>query len=352
MNKKPMIIAVAAAAVLAAGGAYLYLNEEPEQTLSCSGNIDIVNVNTSFRVAGRLSSLAKDEGDLVQAGELLGELDAEPYQLALQRAESDCREAETAVEAAKAQKQAADATLDLHRAGYRSEEIAQAQAELEAQQVIEHNAATEYARQKKLLAQHAVSQQAFDAAERVWLSQQKIVASYTAKLTELQAGFRPEELRQAEAQDAQAAAGVTQAEAKLETARTAVAQAQLNLADTKLTAPAEAMVMTRAVEPGTMLAAGNTVLTLSLRHPVRVRAYIDEPDLGRIHLNQRVTVVTDDGKRYQGTIGFISPQAEFTPKTVETAEIRTTLVYRFRVVVDEPCEGLNQGMPVRVLIAE
>ena len=99
-----------------------------------------------------------------------------------------------------------------------------------------------------------------------------------------------------------------------------------------------------------MLQAGMTVLTVSLKEPVWVRAYIHEPDLGRIHPGLAVEVFTDSrpAKPYKGKIGYISPRAEFTPRNVETTELRTSLVYRFRVVVEDAVEGLRQGMPVTV----
>jgi HlyD family secretion protein len=109
-------------------------------------------------------------------------------------------------------------------------------------------------------------------------------------------------------------------------------------------------VLTRAVEPGAIVAAGNPVYTLSLESPVWVRTYIDEPDLGNVHPGMKAVVVTDSGGRYEGHVGFISPEAEFTPKSVQTTDLRTALVYRLRVVVDAPDTGLRRGMPVTVRI--
>jgi HlyD family secretion protein len=107
-------------------------------------------------------------------------------------------------------------------------------------------------------------------------------------------------------------------------------------------------VLTRVREPGAIVAAGEPIVNLSLSSPVWVRAYIEEPDLGRIQAGMKATVSTDAGRRYNGQIGFISPVAEFTPKAVETKSLRTSLVYRIRVIVDTPDDGLKQGMPVTV----
>ena len=119
-----------------------------------------------------------------------------------------------------------------------------------------------------------------------------------------------------------------------------------------LTAPSDGVILTRAQEAGAILQAGSAVFTLSLVNPVWVRAYVHEPDLGCIHPGMKVEIRTDShrDKLYTGQIGYISPRAEFTPKTVETTELRTALVYRLRIVVANSDEGLRQGMPVTITI--
>ena len=120
-----------------------------------------------------------------------------------------------------------------------------------------------------------------------------------------------------------------------------------------LTAPSDGVILTRAQEAGAILQGGSAVFTLSLVDPVWVRAYVQEPDLGRIHPGMKVEIRTDARRDppYVGQIGYISPRAEFTPKTVETAELRTALVYRLRIVVANPDDGLRQGMPVTVTLS-
>lgn len=125
--------------------------------------------------------------------------------------------------------------------------------------------------------------------------------------------------------------------------------AQTNLNDTQIFAPTDGWVLTRIREPGSIANAGEPVFTVSVKSPVWVRAYVNEPNLGRIHFGMKGDVSTDaGGKIYHGHIGFISPVSEFTPKTVETTELRTDLVYRLRLIIDDPDEGLRQGMPVTV----
>jgi len=126
----------------------------------------------------------------------------------------------------------------------------------------------------------------------------------------------------------------------------------LRLQDTYLYAPSEGVVLTRAVEPGTMLAANDTVITVTLINPIWVRAYVSESELGQAKPGTHVKVYADSfpNKAFDGQIGFVSPTAEFTPKTVETPDLRTELVYRLRIVMQDPHHELRQGMPVTVKV--
>ncbi len=139
-------------------------------------------------------------------------------------------------------------------------------------------------------------------------------------------------------------------EAKLAEAEAALALAETNLKDTVIYAPTDGTILTRIREPGTIVKEGDPVLSLSILSPVWVRAFIAEPGLGMIYPGMKADIYTDtpDGKVYHGHVGFISPTAEFTPKTVETTDLRTDLVYRLRIIADNPDKGLKQGMPVTV----
>jgi len=156
----------------------------------------------------------------------------------------------------------------------------------------------------------------------------------------MRAGFRAEDI----------AAG----RAQVDNARANLENAERNLSDCNLLAPSDGTIITRALEPGAIVAAGTTAYSLCLFSPVWVRAFIDERSLGRIYPGMRARVYTDTnpGKPYDGQIGFISPIAEFTPKTVETRELRTDLVFRLRVIVQNPDRYLRQGMPVTVKLIE
>ncbi|BDO03892.1 HlyD family secretion protein [Klebsiella quasipneumoniae] len=321
--KKPVVVILLIVILLAAlGGGWWWYQSSRQQPLTLYGNVDIRTVNMSFRVGGRLASLTVDEGDSIRAGQTLGELDRAPYENALLQAQAN-------VSTAQAQ-------YDLMMAGYRSEEIAQAAAAVNQAQAAYDYAQNFYQRQLGLRASSAISANDLENARSSRDQAQATLKSAQDKLRQYRAGNRPQE--------------IAQAKASLEQAQAALAQAKLDLHDTVLTAPSDGTLMTRAVEPGTMLNAGGTVLTLSLTHPVWVRAYVDEKNLGQAQPGQAVLLYTDSrpDKPYHGKIGFVSPSAEFTPKTVETPDLRTDLVYRLRIVVNDADGALRQGMPVTV----
>ncbi len=324
MNRKRLAFSIAFTLLIAAGGYAWYAKHDRDQTLILSGNVDIREVNLSFRVSGRLKALKVDEGDRVHTGDLLGELDSEPYRIAL----DDASASNASLQAHKS----------LYREGYRKEDVEQARANLDARLAAQLNAEQIYQRQLKLANTGASAQRALDDARS---QRDQAIAQSTSARQQLQAlsqGYRKKEVEEVNA-------NALRATAQLE-------QARLQLADTRLTAPADGTILTRAVEPGSMLPAGSTVLTLSLDNPVWVRTYVSEPDLGKVAPGKQVKVYTDAREQpYDAVIGFVSPSAEFTPKNVETQDLRTALVYRLRVIVQNPDLALRQGMPVTVKLA-
>lgn len=324
MNKK--IFIPIGLAVLAAG-AWLVLRGSRAgdgSGLTLQGNVDIREVRLGFRVSGRLAGLVFEEGDPVRAGEILARLDAAPY--------------EQALASAAARRAALTARVELVESGYRPEEIEQARATVEARSVALANAERRLQRETELRGTGASPERVFDdvlAARDEAVAQLKLAR---ASLDLLETGFRAEE--------------IAEARANLAAGEAAWATAALQVEDTVLRAPSDGVILTRAVEPGAILNAGTTVYSLSLIRPVWVRAYVNEPDLGRIRPGQPVEVFTDTypDSPYAGQIGFISPTAEFTPKSVETRDLRTGLVYRLRIVVQDADDGLRQGMPVTVRV--
>lgn len=273
MLKKVLILLVLAA--LAAGGFWYYQKKEERARdqngpIIAYGNVDIRDVTLSFRVPGRISEILHEEGDLIQAGDVLARLDQEPY---------------------------------LNEFNLYAAQLEQAKA---AREKLEKP----YQRRERLARSGAISMEERDDAKHL--------------LVEAQA-----------AEDS--------AQAQLDLART-------NLNDTEIISPSNGVILTRIKEPGAVVAAGEAVCSLALRDPVWVRTYVPEAELGHIYPGQKAVILTDSGGRYQGHVGFISPQAEFTPKNVETTQLRTDLVYRLRIIADNPDNGLRQGMPVTVQI--
>jgi len=315
---------VIAVVVIVIGGALAFwqLRDRGDpNALRLYGNVDIREVELAFRQPGRLTSMAFDEGDAVTAGAVMAQLDATPYREKLA--------------AAKAELAAAQAQLDKLRSGNRPQEIAQAREQVRQAQAGANEAERNFKRQDTLLKSGASSQRAADAARAARDQSAAHLAAAKAALSLATTGFRSEDI----------AAG----QARVAAAEAALAQARTAVADTTLTAPSNGIVIARVREPGSMVASSTPVYSLSLRDPLYLRAYVDETQLGRIAPGTRVRVHTDSSSTvYHGQIGFISPRAEFTPKTVETADLRTDLVYRLRVVVSDADQGLRQGMPVTI----
>ncbi len=250
---------------------YFYFRlENDSNRLTLYGNVDVRQVNISFRVAGQVDELLFEEGDWVEKGRLMATLNRTPY----------------------------------------TSQVSEAKANLQAVGANLANAEILLKRREELIGSGSVAVENLDDA----------LASRDALLAESAS------------------------------AEAALAVAQDNLAFTEAYAPTDGIILTRIREPGTVVNPADPVYTLSISSPIWVRAYVSEPDLGKIYygMDAEVTTDTKGAPIYQGKIGFISPVAEFTPKTVETTQLRTDLVYRLRIYVDNPDKVLKQGMPVTV----
>ncbi len=320
------VVAIVAGLAVLAGlgwlGARQFRGAAPDGALY--GNVEIRQVDLAFNSEGRLTQMARQEGDRVRAGDVIAQLDPATYQDALRLA--------------TARRDAAQAQLDKLVHGTRPEDIDQARANLAAATAAVANADATFRRQSNLVLTQATPQQAVDDARRALDTARAQVAQTGAALAEAVAGPRVEDIDAARAQ-------LRQAEA-------AVGLAQTQLARTTLTAPSDGVVMTRVVEPGTVVMPTSIIYSVAITAEVWIRAFAPETLLSRVAPGTEVRVVTDGqpGKAYRGRVGYVSPQAEFTPKTVETPELRTQLVYRVRVRVENPDDGLRQGQPVTVLL--
>ena len=322
--KKPLIIIVLLA--LAAFAAYSQWPRGADgDGLTLYGNVDIREVQLGFRVAGRLEQMNFEEGDAVTAGNVLATLDDKPFADGMALAEARVAEVQ--------------AHLAELRTGSRPQEIQQARARVTEAEAALDNARREYQRQKELNDRDLSSQGLLDGTRaRRDEAAARLDASKEALALAVE-GARIESIAAAEA----ALAGAI---AQRELAKT-------QLQDTRLLAPNAGIILTRVREPGSILGAGAPVYALSLTETTYVRAYVDEPSLGKVRPGAEVVVTTDSSARqYVGRVGFISPRAEFTPKSVESPELRTDLVYRLRIVIPEADDSLRQGMPVTVAIPE
>lgn len=298
-----------------------------QQELTLYGNVDLRQVQLSFNNSERIDAVLVQEGDRVRQGQLVARLDT--------------RRLEPQVAQAEAQVAAQRQVVQRLRTGSRPEEIAQARANVEAAKADAINARQQYERIKsaaEMSAGRAVRQQDVDTAKAAMhVAEAKLVVNQRA-LELAVIGPRKEDIAEAEAQ------------LRANEARLALLRQQLM--DAQLLAPIDAVVRTRILEPGDMASPQKPVFTLAITDPKWVRAYVSEPDLGKLHEGMAAAIAVDSfpNQRFEGWVGFISPVAEFTPKAVQTEELRTSLVYEVRVFVKDPSNELRLGMPATVYV--
>jgi HlyD family secretion protein len=323
MRRRLMIVGVLLALAGAAGGAwwFTYRPSDPKD-LALFGNVDLRQVALAFNGNERIAAVEVQEGDHVRKGDVLARLDTSRL------------EPQVAQIAAQAAAQRA-AVERLHN-GSRPEEIAQARANLESAKADALNARRQFERKKALVASAAASQQDVDGAKAAADVADARVEVNQKALDLAVLGPRKEDIAQAEAQ-------LRGNEAQL-------AFLRQQLADAELKAPIEAVVRSRLMEPGEMATPQRPVFSLAITDPKWVRAYVSELNLGRVHPGMKTSVTVDSfpNRPFEGWIGFISPIAEFTPKAVETTELRPSLVYEIRVFVKDPGDELRLGMPATV----
>ena len=383
MNKRLTVFILLIVAV--AAGVYWWRNSngEPSDRIQLSGNIEMTEVDVAFKTAGRLVERTVNEGDSVREGQIVARLDRE--QLVKQReaaaaevemAKAQLTQAQTAAryqqEATTADVQLRKADLDASQAklrelktGARPEEIREARAAVAAADAELERARNDWQRAQRLYKDDDISTAQYDQARARFEATQAQTQQARERLKLVETGPRTEVIEAQQSMVERAKAGVRAAQASaLEVQRREQeiaarradverAQAQLALIETQLEdtvahAPASGVVLTKSADPGEVLAPGMGVLTIGdLEHPW-VRGYINERDLGRVKIGAPVKVTTDShpGKVYKGRIAFISSEAEFTPKQIQTTEERVKLVYRIKITVENPNGELKSNMPV------
>jgi HlyD family secretion protein len=290
--------------------------------LMLSGNIEVTDAQLGFKVSGRVAERFVSEGERVKAGQLIARLDD-----AEQRAQLSLRRAELA---------GAAAALAELEAGSRPQEIAAAEATLRSMEAERDRARLDAARQQELRGKDAIADRELEASQ----AQLKI-----AEARAVEAGERLKLVK-----EGPRAEDIAQGRARVEQTRAAVALAETQLENTRLVSPLTGVVLSHNIEPGEYVSPGTPIVTVADLAHVWVRAYVSQTDLGRIRLGEKVAVRTDTfpEKTYEGTVGFIASEAEFTPKTVQTAKERVKLVFRVKVDLANPNDELKPGMPADV----
>ncbi len=328
MNKKSVGIAMLATTLVGAGVWYWSRPAANDKELVLYGNVDLRQVALAFSASERVAGVFAEEGQRVKAGEVLAELDTRGLRLRLAEAE--------------AQAAALQQALARLKAGTRPEEVAQSRARTAAAQ-----AEADLARQQleRVLAVQqdssgrAVSQQDVDAAR----------ARAKAAQAQLEQARQGQEL----ARHGPRREDIAQAQAQSDAAQAAIALLRHQLGEATLKAPLNAVVRARLMEPGDMASPQRPVYTLAMADPKWVRTYVRESDLGRVKPGMAAAISIDSqpGKVLAGKVGYISSVAEFTPKTVQTEDLRTALVYEVRVLAEDKADVLRMGMPATVRIA-
>ncbi len=291
------------------------------------GNVDLRQVALAFKGNERVEQMLVEEGDNVQAGQVLAVLDTTMLSLHIRQAQAQLRVRQEG--------------LNRLRAGSRRQEIAQAEAASAAAQADHLQAQQQLQRLRKISADtsgQGVSQLDIEMAE----------ARFSITEANLQRARQVQDL----SEDGPAAEEIAQAEALLEAAAAELAILEQQRLDAELRAPMAAVVRSRLLEPGDMASPQRPAYSLAITEPKWVRAYVSEPQLGLVQPGQAASVSTDShpDQVLQGTVGYIASVAEFTPKAVQTAELRTSLVYEIRIRVEDPQNRLLLGMPATVTL--
>jgi len=376
MKRKMILTIVGGLAVVGVAlGCWRPFSSGPE-TLRLPGIVENQQVRLSSKVGGRVARIAVTEGELVEAGKPLvyfdvPELQAQREQQVarvraayaeLDRARNGARVEEKA--AAKAAVDSAAARLDRLKAGARKEELDQARSDLESAEAELHRTAPELERMTKLYQARGASRAEYDAAVAAHGHYQGMADAARAKLALLKAGTRVEEIAEGEAELARVRANydlllagtrvedIASAEARVAEMQGRLQELDVNLQEAVVLAPEKAVVEVVAVRKGDVLTAGQPVVRVLRAEDLWVKVFVPETDLGRVRLNQAVTVTVDayPGKQFQGTVQQIASISEFTPRNVQSASERRHQVFAVKVRVTDPRGAFHSGMAAEVVL--
>ena len=320
VSRKKIVLLIAIIAAIIAGCYYYWYSQRP-QPLVLYGNVTTRQVAVAFNASERINAINVQEGDTVKKGQVLATLDTKPLQLNIAKV--------------KAQILQQQAVLDKARNGNRPEEIESARAALNQAEATARNAATTNQRMQSLFQADVVSQQEADNAQTNYNTAVAAANNARAKYQLALAGSRSED--------------IAAQEAALQALEEQLAMYEYQLQQATLVAPQDGVIRSRLLEVGDMASPSAPVFMLSPDSRKWIRAYIPEDKLTQIHEGAAATITVDGlQKALHGQVGFISSTAEFTPKSVQTPELRTSLVYEVRIYVDDPQNVLRMGMPATV----
>lgn len=347
-----------------------------------SGTIEATQFNLSFQTGGRVLRVAVKEGQAVKKGDLLAELDPEEFKARLLQAEAGLQKAiqghsqaqmllslyeETLpaeVARAEAGVRALASQLEELKVGLRPQEIARARQAMQSAEAVLADARKNKDRYESLFAKGIVSEKEWDAVRLRYETALKDYERSRETYDLAREGSRAETIRAAEARLAEGEAFLKQARSNLARisvarkeleaasalvaqARAAAEQARIQLGYTRLTAPAEGIVTSRSIEPGEVVTPGREVLTISDLSTVDLKIFVDETKIGAVKPGQKARVRVDSfpDRTFSGTVTFISPEGEFTPKIIQTRKERVKLVYLVKISIPNPAVELKSGMP-------
>ncbi len=324
MKNKIVLIVIFLALILVSWKVYIEFFKGNSTQANYYGNIDKRTVKLGFRFVGKIEDIKKDEGEIVKKDEILASLETRSLQESLNELEAKLNSSK----------------LELNRLnkGFRTEEINQAGASYEEAKMNLAKATDIYKRQEKLFEVKAVSEQSFIQSKldfkQATASLNRAKSSYEL----FKNGYREDDIKIQES-------NIKVLEAQIE-------KVKIDLKDSTILSPVDGVILTRYKEVGAITNSNEAVLEVARNDELWVRAYIDQKNLGEIKTGLKMLVFSDArAKPYIGHISFISSVAEFTPKNIETQELRANLVYSFRVIIKDFDDNLKQGVPVTLQVA-
>jgi HlyD family secretion protein len=381
---KKQIILISCALLLVGVGTFVYFGQRNIRTTQIfySGTIEAIRSDLAFQVTGRVQKVYVDEGQWVEKGRLLAEIDFSEFQARLDQimanlvsSEETLKQAQIIyelnrkilpleVERAEASVKALKAQLEEAETGYRAEEVAQAKIVMDSAEAIMNEARREKDRFDKLYEKKIIARQDKDKVDLRYETAVKDYERAKEAYRLSRSGFRKETIEAARARYYEGLAALQQAKsnllkiesaqqdikvakARMEANKATVSLARIELAHTCLIAPFSGIILSRNVEPGEVVTIGREVLSVSDITRVDLKIFVDQTEIGHVNQGQKVKVKIDTfpDKNYFGYVAYISPEAEFTPKIIQTHKERVKLVYMVKVAIANPENDLKPGIP-------